>query len=60
MCKIFGLNNFAEMTDQAQAEGEVKRVVAVAIDGSDNAKYAFQCEYCDLHCILADFLQIYK
>lgn len=48
------------MTDQAQAEGEVKRVVAVAIDGSDNAKYAFQCEYCDLHCILVDFLQIYK
>jgi len=31
-----------------EAQSEVKRVVAVAIDGSDHSKYAFQCEYCYL------------
>lgn len=30
------------MTEEASSD--VKRVVAIAIDGSDNAKYAFQCE----------------
>lgn len=34
----------AESSDTSTTSSKPERVVAIAIDGSENAKYAFQCK----------------